>query len=776
MVLVAINEESTKNGLAVFDKQELLTSLKIAFEHEIESPNKEQKTISYACALLGTMKSVLVISASYSFLNESDKVSTEAALCFFRSKHLVSLSMFNSLSSCSLDALVKPLSGVIFTEKNLCNLHQFLACIDISIEHNRLTLSLSKNQRDAAGSYFTPEELAQETTQHAFSQYLEKYRANTKKTPCRVADLSCGAGEFLVAALRCAKERDMSSVEIWAYDVDPMALLIAFSRVYRASKIFSNILHTDGLEERFKLGNPLVEYAEIDTECCLEDREQLFFRGLLYSEGMYLSENSFPEDGFDILLGNPPWEKIRFEDRKFFDLTVPDIAAMSNKATRSNAIAQLAKNDTYQITELYKERLACFDWFKKYGRSAKMEDIGGEPNTYVLFVQVVLDYAAKHFVAAQIIKSSLLTAPVNARYSSSLIEKGLITEAYLFSNRKKIFSIDGRERFCVLFLGLGKKRSIDVSFGNERPGDFKYFEMMRINSSDLAAINPQTATLPDLSNNKEFFLLLDLQNKHKLFEAEYPKCHFGRLVHLTSHAKYISHCKSDGFLDVFEGKFIGRHDSRYSTFDGIPMSQRYKPKVRARIMGDTEKRCSTPTARYFIAESAWTSISQGYSQKLMLCWRSLTSSTNSRTMIASLCQFQPACQSVQFLQCDSDYELSLLAGLFNSKPFDYIIKKKIPGIDLTQSIVRQMPVPSKEVYENTIEYGGVFTTVAIHILTRLLRVYSYDSIVSAALLKLAPVSKITIGRDQALDELDELYLIAYGFSEEQKQVIRTAFV
>ncbi len=761
----------------MFDRHLLLRSLSDAFEAEYLQLNNGDKTVSGAYALLGTLKTTLISCASYSYMFQVARPPVSDALAFFENLSLLSSRFGEVISNKSTSHLMDSLPDAPFDEASLCDLHQWLICIDVALGDNGdFTLGGSKNQRDASGSYYTPPTLSAEVAEHAFGIYIEKYGVDAIKKPCRIADLSCGAGEFLVAALSCPSATMMKShINIWAYDVDPSALIIAFSRVARLLELGENRDELVELASGFILGNPLVSTVRDLTETTRAEKELSYYLGLLYSEAMAIDADLFPNEGFNIVLGNPPWEKIRFEDRKFFDLIVPEIAAIPNKNKRKMAIAEFAEHDERGISFLYDLRLGSYKWFKESGRPDSLKIIGGEPNTYVLFIQAVLDHTASQYVVAQIVKSALMTAPAYASYSASLVADGRVCEVHMFSNRRKLFPIDARERFCVLFLSEGVSGYYSASFGNMEPTDFSSIEMVRINQSDLEMLNPQTHTMVDLDSNDEYSLILDMQRRFDSFETQYPLCHFGRLVHLTTHAQYISLEPNDDFVGVFEGKYIGHHDSRYSTFAGIPESDRYKPKVRSRAMSDLEKRNGGPEYRYYIDKEAWREISKNYAPGLMLCWRSLTSATNSRTMIATLCEFQPACQSVQFLQLDSVPDLCLLAGLFNSKAFDYILRKKIPGIDLTQAVIKQMPVPSRESYRQVVEFQSVSASIADHILSRLHCLYENDKAVANELEKIAPPRHLCVSREAALNDLDDLYCLAYGFSEVEKRVVQMAF-
>lgn len=113
-----------------------------------------------------------------------------------------------------------------------------------------------------------------------------------------------------------------------------------------------------------------------------------------------------------------------------------------------------------------------------------------------------------------------------------------------------------------------------------------------------------------------------------------------------------------------------------------------------------------PVSRYFIEENFWNRISKSYKENEMIAWRSLTSVTNKRTMIATLLPFLPASQSIQFLQSSNKENLFIILALFNSYIFDYLIRLKMPGIDLTQSVIRNIPVPSLDSFDTLSKNGN----------------------------------------------------------------------
>ena len=219
--------------------------------------------------------------------------------------------------------------------------------------------------------------------------------------------------------------------------------------------------------------------------------------------------------------------------------------------------------------------------------------------------------------------------------------------------------------------------------------------------------------VPNFSSGHDVQILSKLYNNFPLFSKAFEPIKFGRLVHLTNHIQDIQKHETPFNIPIFEGKFFSLFDNAYSGFNNVPYEERYRSKASTiKISEEDKNRGIKPLSRFYISKDKWRALSKGYNSDYMLAWHSLTSATNTRSCVATILPFIPGSQSVQFLVCADNKQLVYLAGLFNSVLFDYIVKCKLSGIDLTQTIINQIPVPSEDFASKVIvEYNNKKTTV-----------------------------------------------------------------
>lgn len=676
------------------------------------------------------------------------------------------------------DCVDKIAKEIFLSTLNLSILREYILGIELYISKNEIKIEVGKHSRDTIGSYYTPYRLAKAVVDKTFSKEQARILICEKKETLKIADLSCGGGEFFSAAQEYLNEKfgipyETSALYFWGMDVDPIALQITICRLFQVA----NESDWKLIASHFRIGNPLVS---TDCEGNFDSKNMLFALNRIYASEMGINFSlSKNELQFDIILGNPPWEKIRFEERKFFACYEPNIALMSKKNDREQAIDKLRENWkelfnwSYTIYSDYK--MMCR---KKYSHPLIQKAISGELNTYALFTELAYKVLASNGICSLIVKSTLATAPANKGLWRYFLEQNALSSLYFFDNKNKIFNIDSRERFSIVILSKVKQKFFTFSAGLKKIEDIYICSDTIVNKDDIVSINPFTGMFPNITCTEDFNVLLNVHKRLKLFQEVYPNCHFGRLIHLTAHAKQIDTIQTENNIPIYEGKFIEQYDARYATFAGVSDIKKYAAKATAKKNIAIDGRKPIPESRFFVQKELWDKYAVQYRQPYSLCWRSLTSPTNSRTTIAMILPTCPTCQSIQMLQIEDDSDLLMLLSLFNSLPFDYFVRLKMPGIDLTQSVIKQIPVPSKEIYEQKINFNNRIETLKVHILSCVFYLLKTEPLLNGLLKEIGEVIyslESNLTSDTVKKMLDELYVQAYQISDNEYDKIKKSF-
>lgn len=672
-------------------------------------------------------------------------------------------------------------------------LYDALLASEFCVQPERVGYKIDKVSRDIAGAYYTSSDFSAQITYRALESYMDRKRRraiDSDSFACcneyeniTFLDYSCGCGEFLLAVIQyfdnhvLGYSRKKLATQLRGVDVNPIALMITIARIVSAVEAEDDENLLREVAKNFIVGNPLLHSDKIAP---LEVRFDNFALNRLYAETEGINCLELEQQNL-VVLGNPPWEKLRFEERAFFRPVCPAISAISQKNKREKEIKKLAVN-WLELLEYYQLLQDDYASVKKEIPKHPLLKVSlvGELNTYAMFAELASRLTEKDGFAAIIVKSALVTSTCYSSCFRHFVNQGSLSEVFLFDNREKLFQIDSREKFCVLFFGGEHAGGIKVHYGLTKQEQILSSVPINVTSEELELINPETGLLPNVADSKEFSFLLRTHRSLSVFAKEFPKCHFGRLVHLTAHAEHISTKSEKTRVPIYEGKFIEQYDNRFSTFAGMSADERYQAKASARRQpGDSFVAPKlAPECRYFIDKKFWESFLDRYDQPYSLCWRSLTSPTNQRTMIASIIPSMPTCQSVQLLQTTPVEDLLMILALFNSKVFDFFVRLKMGGIDLTQSVVRQIPVPFREAWNSMVTLHGVDYTAldAVRALERLL--YRNEPDLCGLWDGVPEIKNADNYYKTAADvreEIDKIFFQMYGLTSAEEKMVRNSF-
>lgn len=209
----------------------------------------------------------------------------------------------------------------------------------------------------------------------------------------------------------------------------------------------------------------------------------------------------FESGGFDVILGNPPWEQIQLEEEEFFASRDTAIARAPNAAARKRLIADLPKTNP-ALWHDYQRALHGAESTSRFLRGSGQYPLTGhrDINTYSVFAERVRNLLSPRGRAGIIIPTGIATDATNQFFFADLVEKGQLASLFDFENRQRLFpAVDSRMKFCLLTL-TGSRTQTDAT-------TFTFFatrtehlrdprRAFRLSATDIARINPNTRTLP----------------------------------------------------------------------------------------------------------------------------------------------------------------------------------------------------------------------------------------------------------------------------------------
>ena len=442
---------------------------------------------------------------------------------------------------------------------------------------------------------------------------------------------------------------------------------------------------------------------------------------------------AFPDvrdaDGFDLVLGNPPWEQFESEEQAFFAQSAPHIAAMTSEH-RSAAIKELSTSDDGRSTRLHdrwvhyralQDRLAHYA--KACGRFTRTT---GKTNTYVLFTEVGAG-ASSH--VGLIVKSGIATDQSQSRVWQRLLDGHRVIEVLDMVNTRpggaKVFAAPAAvERFCTLVLGpRDPSRTLRAAMMNFGVEDAVTAPTRPWSAADIEAMAPRTRTLPSSASNAEIDLALKLQKRFgtldfseadgknrwslgydTLFNSTYAKK--DGLLHRPEALieegfrigsdKVFRHLDGRVEVPVYEGQMANRWDHRARTYEGYTGSSKYGRKPH--IPWVTAEQHADPAfevePRYWMDERvAETRITDVAGDRVLLAMRDIGAVwTNRRTMRVAVVGRAPATHTLPMLSVPLQHSLPA-AALMNSMTFDFLVRVHMSGGHVTPWIMSQCAAP-----------------------------------------------------------------------------------
>jgi hypothetical protein len=509
--------------------------------------------------------------------------------------------------------------------------------------------------------------------------------------------------------------------------------------------------------------------------------------------------------GFDVVLGNPPWERVVLQEQEFFSGRAPEIAMAPNKGARERLITQLGLS-----TEGSADR-CLFAEFQSAKRKPDAETIfakisgseggrypltgRGGVNTYALFLETARASVRNGGKVGFVVPSGIMTDAHLAGFFSEILHRKEIESAFTFGQAWNFFSETTTEMFTLLTLGFADRGAI-VGFHLREASDVRNRDKTYILSADsVRLLNPNTNTAPVFRTNADASLVEAIYRRVPVLIEEDQSAQgnswsirFLRMFDMaTDSGKFLEPSEvrhdtsrpitawtTDGqtrCLPLYEGKMMAMFEHRHGTFEGL--SQR--PGKGGTIpKPSTDKKANpnfevlpwywvrAPLVEQVLSEMEWPS-------EWIPVWRFGSKPTNERTLISSILprvalpHVLPAYLPGELIS--SQATACLLSNL-GSLVVDLVCRMKMSRQGLDIFIVKQLPILPPTAYTEAdlafIVPRVLELTYTSHSMAPFARDLGHEG---------PPFAWDEDRRAQLRAELDAWYALAYGLSRDELRYV-----
>lgn len=416
----------------------------------------------------------------------------------------------------------------------------------------------------------------------------------------------------------------------------------------------------------------------------------------------------FARGGFDVVLGNPPWERIKLQEQEFFAQRAPQVAAARNKAERERAIERLAgsaagtpERAVYQDFVLAKQQAEAASLFCHSDARYPLTGVG-DVNTYALFAESMYRMTRPGGRAGFIVPSGIATDDSTKGFFGEIANRHLVS-LLDFRTGPGLFSEIGHQRYKFCLLTLGQASAAEFAFGMTEVQHMRDARRrFALSSDEIALLNPNTRTCPI------FRTAMDAELTKKIYQRvpvlidesrEGPDVNpwnvsFMAMIHMANDSGIFLDEPALGALPLYEAKMIHQFDHRWATYDAPRAGA--EPDSRALTAVERADPDFVVRPRYWVNEREVTARveARGRTRGWLMGWRDICRATDERTTIVGLMPRVAVGHTMPLLIAPDRQpaEMACLLANLNSLILDYVARQKVGGTHLTYGFLKQLPL------------------------------------------------------------------------------------
>jgi hypothetical protein len=502
--------------------------------------------------------------------------------------------------------------------------------------------------------------------------------------------------------------------------------------------------------------------------------------------------------GFDVVLGNPPWEVVQLGEEEYFQSRAPEIAELKG-AARKKAIADLQQERPELFAEFGRDK-RHFEAINEFARAGGRFDLTarGKVNTYGLFAEHFLNLTREGGGAGLIVPTGIATDATTAPFFGHLVSSQRLAGLVDFENSAPLFAGVHRSfKFCLLTIGSGVAEA-GFAFFLTDPAQLEQAERrFTLSPAQIARINPNSKTAPVFRSRRDAELtaaiydrvpvlidenkgdagnpwgvefrqgLFNMTSDSGLFRTAAQLSEDGWTRDGTDWSQDNTRPESARMVPLYEAKMFNFFDHRFGDYGSRGDDRGY------RVMPETPLACYQdpsfePAPYYWTPETELrTRLDHITGRKWLLAFKDVTAATNERTVIFSIIPRVAVGHTAPlvFSQLAPELIVSLLANL-NAMTLDVFARSKVAGLHLTYGYLKQFPILPPSAYDEAalgfIVPRVLELTYTSHSMAPFARDLGHDG---------PPFAWDEARRAHLRAELDAWYALAYGLTRDELRYV-----
>ncbi len=436
--------------------------------------------------------------------------------------------------------------------------------------------------------------------------------------------------------------------------------------------------------------------------------------------------------GFDVVLGNPPWEHTELKEQEWFAIHKPEIANTVG-AGRKRQIAALATTDP-ELFAAFIDAKRQQNASSHFIRNSNHYPLCGRGriNTYAIFAEIMRAVIGSRGRVGCIVPSGIATDEPTKLFIQDLTESQSLVSFFSFINEAKLFpGIDHRVSFALLTISGAtvKFKEADLVVGAYRTDDLNEKERhCSLSAKDIALLNPNTHTCPIFRSKRDMTLTQAIYQRVPVLIKDGPPVenpwnisvkrmfdmtaasHLFRTREQLEAAEWrlvgnVFHREDEQYLPLYEGKMVWHFDHRFGTYEGQTEAQARQNKLPELRDKEHTDPFLFSLPKYWIHESHMPDLMKD-GRNAFLAFRDITNAVVLRTAIFSIIPALPCGNNLPIALIDAKYtrEIIFLAASTSSFVLDYVTRQKLGGTHMNSFIFHQLPILSPGVYATTCEW------------------------------------------------------------------------